>query len=206
MMTRHLSERLLTGLSEFVTERFGLHFPRKRWHDLERRICVTARELGCKDTGECLRLFLEAEPTPAQVEVLARQLTIGETYFFREQKSFELLERSILPELIAARRGKEQRLRLWSAGCSTGEEPYSLAILLSRLLPDLKEWNVTILATDLNPHSIGKATRGVYSDWSFRGTPPWLRERYFSRHGENGYAIAAAIRKMVTFACLNLAE
>ena len=205
-MRSHLSEQLLAGLSEFVTARFGLHFPPKRWRDLERRIGPAARDFGFKDVADCVAWLITTTPTPEQTEILARQLTIGETYFFREQKSFEALERTILPELIGARRGKDQRLRIWSAGCSTGEEPYSLAILLSRLIPDLNGWNVTILATDLNAQAVARARRGIYRDWSFRGTAAWLKEKYFSRTGDGGFEIHAAIRNMVTFACLNLAE
>jgi chemotaxis protein methyltransferase CheR len=205
-MTPHLSEQLLSRLSRFIADRFGLHFPPKRWRDLERRVGQAARDFGCSETEACVEWLLTAPLTPEQTGVLVRQLTIGETYFFREKSSFEHLESTILPALIAARRGRERRLRLWSAGCSTGEEPYSLAILLSRLLPDLAEWHVTILATDLNPAALAKAARGSYRDWSFRGTPPWLRDRYFRKSGEGDFVIADAIRAMVTFAPLNLAQ
>jgi chemotaxis protein methyltransferase CheR len=74
------------------------------------------------------------------------------------------------------------RLRIWSAGCSTGEEAYTIAIMLDRLLRDLKDWNITILATDFNPKFLRKATQGVYTEWSFRDAPSWLREQYFTRN------------------------
>jgi chemotaxis protein methyltransferase CheR len=204
-MTRRLSDQLLSRLSSFVGERFGLHYPDKRWRDLERCISHAARDFGFKDAAACSQWLLTATLSSEQIALLGRHLTIGETYFFREQKSLEALEGTILPALIAARRGKEQRLRIWSAGCSSGEEPYSIAILLRRLLPDLREWNVTILATDLNAQALAKAARGIYGDWSFRGTPQWLKEKYFTRSGERSFAITDAIRDMVTFAGLNLA-
>lgn len=205
-MTHQISDHLLSRLSEFVSCQFGLHFPRKRWHDLERGIVHAAREFGFKEAGTCAQWLVSSALTREETEILASHLTIGETYFFREKGGFEILETRILPELIDSRRGREQRLRIWSAGCSTGEEPYSIAILLKKLIPDLAEWNVTILATDINPRSLGKATRGIYRDWSFRGIPSWMKDRYFSRSEEGDFEIPYTIRKMVTFANLNLVE
>ena len=205
-MSRQISDRQLSLLSEYVTGWLGLHFPKKRWRDLERIICHAAPELGFDDTDVCIERLLSGQFSKGQEEILASHLTIGETYFFREQKSFDILENRILPDLIAARRGREQRLRIWSAGCSTGEEPYSLAILLSRLIPDLREWQITILATDINPRSLGKAVQGVYGDWSFRGVPQWMRQKYFTKTADGKYELPHAIRRMVTFSILNLAE
>ena len=141
-----------------------------------------------------------------QLEILASNLTIGETYFYRENKAFEALEEHILPELLRSSRGKERRLRIWSAGCCTGEEPYSLAISLSKVIADLKDWNITILATDINPRFLKKASRATYSEWSFRDAPRWLKERYLTRVKDGHYEIVSHIKKMVTFSHLNLAE
>ncbi|HYS43651.1 MAG TPA: protein-glutamate O-methyltransferase CheR, partial [Geobacteraceae bacterium] len=205
-MTRTINDQLLSQFSEFVTARFGLHFPRKRWRDLARKAVAAGEQFGYPDPSACIRWLLSTQLTRSELDTLAGCLTIGETYFFREQKSFDLLESQILPALISSRRGKEQRLRIWSAGCSTGEEAYSIAILLRKMIADLAEWHITILATDLNPFALGKAVRGEYSDWSFRGVPRGVKERYFTRNGEGRFEIAAAVRKMVTFAQLNLAE
>jgi chemotaxis protein methyltransferase CheR len=205
-MSRQISDWQLSRLSEYVTGWLGLHFPKKRWHDLERAICHTAQELEFENTDACIERLVSGQFAKEQEEILAGHLTIGETYFFREQKSFDVLENRILPDLIASRRGREQRLRIWSAGCSTGEEPYSLAILLSRLIPDLREWQITILATDINSRSLGKAVQGVYGDWSFRGVPQWVRQKYFTKTPDGKYELPHAIRRMVTFSVLNLAE
>jgi chemotaxis protein methyltransferase CheR len=205
-MIRTIDDQLLSQFSEFVTARFGLHFPRKRWSDLARKAGAAAAQFGYEDPATCVRWLLSAQLTREQVDTLAGCLTVGETYFFRERKSFDLLESRILPELISARRGKEQRLRIWSAGCSTGEEPYSIAILLRRMIADLPAWNITILATDLNPAALLKAGTGEYGDWSFRGIPGWVKEQYFTRNGDGRYQVAEAVRRMVTFRQLNLAE
>ncbi|MDI6722982.1 MAG: CheR family methyltransferase [Candidatus Aenigmarchaeota archaeon] len=103
-------------------------------------------------------------------------------------------------------RKHDRRIRIWSAGCSTGEEAYSMAILLSRIIPDLKEWNILILATDVNLRSLKKAARGLYGEWSFRQAPSWVREKYFENTDKAHYQVHEHIKKMVTFSYLNLAE
>ena len=205
-MPRQIPDKQMSRLSQFVTRWLGLHFPRKRWRDLERIIVHAAPELGLRDADMCVERLLSGLFSKDQEDILAGRLTIGETYFFREQKSFEALENHILPELIASRRGRDQRLRIWSAGCSSGEEPYSLAILLSRLIPDLRDWNVTILATDINSRALAKAQQGLYAQWSFRGVPEWICQRYFTRTPEGRFELPYGIRTLVTFAVLNLAE
>ena len=199
-------EALWARLSDFIAERMGLHFPRERLTDLQRGISGAAEEFGFGDPAACADWLMTAPLTRAQVQLLAAHLTVGETYFFREPRTFEVLSHHVLPELIRARRGREQRLRLWSAACASGEEPYSLAIALQQALPDLAAWHVTILATDINARSLRKAVAGVYGDWSFRGVPHGFKERYFDRAGDGRYAIRPEIRKLVTFEHLNLVE
>ena len=150
--------------------------------------------------------MLSGTLTRPQLHALASHLTVGETYFFRERKTFDALSNVILPELISRRRGREQRLRLWSAACCTGEEAYSLAILLQQLLPDWKDWNVTILATDINERFLQKAAAGIYGEWSFRDCGPLFKERHFTRAPDGRYQVAAHVRDWVKFAQLNLAE
>lgn len=197
-------ETLLTQLADFVSTRTGLHFTGERMNDLENGIRHAAAEYGFKDIETCIKWLVTSPLTRQEVEILASHLTIGETYFFREIKYFEILEKHIIPELIRSRSGNEKYIRIWSAGCATGEEPYSIAILLDKMIPDLKEWNITILATDINPHFLRKAQDGLYSEWSFRGSPSWIR-KYFTRTKE-GFSILPEIKKMVTFSYHNLAE
>jgi chemotaxis protein methyltransferase CheR len=137
--------------------------------------------------------------------VLASHLTIGETYFFRDSGTFQALEEHILPELIRQRRGKNQQFRIWSAACATGEEPYSVAILLQKLIVNLDGWNISILATDINPQAIKKARLGIYNNWSFRQCPLPVKDKYFSRHKDGQFEISSDISRMVTFGYHNLA-
>jgi chemotaxis protein methyltransferase CheR len=210
MASGHLSdgndETQRVRLSELVARYMGLHFPRERWADLQRGLAGAADEFGFDDVAECAEWLLSAPLTKAQLQVLASHLTIGETYFFREKKTLGVLSSRVLPELIQARRGREQRLRLWSAACCSGEEAYSLAILLRQILPDLAEWHVTILATDINPHFLRKAVAGSYGEWSFRDTPEGFKERFFTGAGDGRYAIRPEIKNLVSFEHLNLVE
>jgi chemotaxis protein methyltransferase CheR len=196
---------MLERLSGFVETRMGLHFPPERLCDLERGIRSAAGELGFNTVESCIEWLLSSALSHSQIETLASHLTVGETYFFRDKRVFEIFEAHVLPEIIDSRIGRERNLRIWSAACASGEEPYSLAILLARVHPDLKAWNITILATDIAPLSLKKASEGVYSEWSFRDTPHWVKDCYFKRIKKK-FEIDSHIKRMVTFSYLNLAE
>ncbi len=193
-------------LSELIATSMGLHFPCERWDDLKRAFQGAAEEFGFGDAAECADWLLSTPLSKAQLQVLASHLTIGETYFFRERQTLDALAEHILPELIRARRGRGQRLRIWSAACCTGEEPYSLAILVHQALPDLPDWQVTIHATDINTRFLNKAVAGIYGEWSFRDAPAGLKERYCARTADGRFAVIPEIKKMVAFAHLNLVE
>jgi len=199
-------DSLMSQFSDFIALRLGLHFPPKRWRDLERGVHSALQDFAQPDTRTCIEWLLSRTLMKSEIELLASHLTVGETYFFREEKSFDALESAILPGLISRRRGSERRLRIWSAGCCTGEEPYSLAILLRRMIPDLDNWMVTLLATDINPRFLRKAENGLYSTWSFRTTPSWVKDRYFKEDGEGRFRVDTQARHQVTFSYLNLAE
>ncbi|OIQ92229.1 chemotaxis protein methyltransferase cher2 [mine drainage metagenome] len=203
---KNMRPTLLARLSEFVATQTGLYFPQERWGDLERGIAAAAPDFNFSDRESCAHWLLSAPLTRHMNEVLASHLSVGETYFFREKQSLEIFGEQVLAQLLQSRRQNERRFRIWSAGCSTGEEAYTIAILLDRLIPDLKEWNITILATDFNPKFLRKAAQGVYGEWSFRDAPVWLRERYFTKCSDGRFEIHPRIRKMVTFSYLNFAE
>ena len=193
-------------LSERIATRTGLHFPPERHADLRRAVVAAAPDFGFANERACAEWLLSARLSSADLRTLATHLTIGETYFFRERPSFNAIANEVMPVLIHRRRAGIKRLRLWSAACSTGEEAYSLAILVQQILPDWQEWNVSILATDINPMFLRKAEAGIYGEWSFRESGPDFRQRYFTPAGERRYRIRADVRALVTFAELNLAQ
>ncbi len=207
-MSAKISDSVLLQLSEFVAAHLGLHFPKDRWLDLQRSAAGAAQDCGFRqpDLGRYIEGLLSPAFTQKHLEVLASHLTVGETYFFREKRSLEILGERVMPELIRARAGLGTPIRIWSAGCATGEEPYSVAITLSRLRAGLTNWNVEILATDLNAKSLQKASVGAYGEWSFRGTPAWVRRTYCEAVENDHWVISPAIKKMVRFAQLNLMD
>lgn len=205
-MQRPIHEQQWSLLSELIAGKIGLYFSPERREDLRRNFTGISKELGFEDQVACMDWLLNTELSKTHLQVLASHLTIGETYFFRDRQALDALADNVLPELIRSRRGHNQRLRLWSAGCCSGEEAYSLAILLHRLLPDLSQWHITITATDINTHFLRKARSGIYSEWSFRDAPAWLKARYFNRTADGRYAVIPEIKKLVTFKHLNLVE
>lgn len=199
-------ETKLRELGKIISDKMGIHFADRRLPDLRRGIERAAKELGHRDLLSCLSWLLTTPITKETVKILAAHLTIGETYFLRDEKLFKAMEQRILPDRIKDALGTNKVIRIWCAGCSTGEEPYSLAILLTSILRDISKWHITILGTDINAESLRRAEEGVYSEWSFRGTPDWWRTRYFVKERDGRYRLINDIKKLVTFSYHNLVE
>jgi len=204
-MKHLLSNNTLSRVSLYIVDNLALHFPKERWDDLERNMLSASGELGYKNLEMFSEYIMSSKLTHENVEIMTAYFTNNETYFWREPETFKALEQIILPGLIMERE-KEKRIRIWSAGCSTGEEPYSIAIAIQRLIPDLADWNISILATDISPRILQKAKNGTYSQWSFRNSPHWLKDKYFLKQENNKFGIIPEIKNMVKFEYLNLAE
>ncbi|NNJ12678.1 tetratricopeptide repeat protein [Chloroflexales bacterium ZM16-3] len=196
-----LSDELYQCLRDLLLDRLGLHFPASRRTDLARSLSLVAQDLGYSDLGRLYTALLVGGPV---WDTAIRHLTIGETYFFRNSSQFAALRERILPDLLA-RRAATRSLRLWSAGCASGEEPYSLAMVLADMLPADTGWQVSILGTDLNLDFLGRAREGLYGPWSFRETPDAVRNRFFSAEGAR-WRLRPEIRRNVIFNRLNLAS
>lgn len=204
-MVTYLPADLLLRISRRIETAIGLHFPQERLRELDRKIRLAARELAFLDPVTFAQWILSSPFADDQIRMLAGYLHVEETYFFRDLPVWGILQNSILQPLIASREGTNQRLRLWSASCHTGEEAYSIAITLARTaLPHRQDWKCSILATDMSPDALRCAKLGIYSPWSFRGTSPDIRARYFRPLTNGQFAIRPEIRQMVTFAQANL--
>ena len=167
-----------TGCSQ---EEFGIDFTHYKPSTVTRRIerRLAARPLAATSrstSGVC-------SASANELDVLYRDLLIGVTRFFRDEEAFEVLEEQVLPELLQ-REPRDAPLRLWVAGCATGEEAYSLAILLHELMQKLGERPVKIFATDVHRGSLEQATRGVYDEEAVANVSPERLARYFITHGE----------------------
>ncbi len=205
-MHSKLSKLVFAELRKCLLTHLGLNFSGKQEKELIQKIGLAAKEFGFKDTPEFVQWLLKNDVTNQQLGVLASYLTVGETYFLREKKNFEFLEQVYIPGLIQKKNKKDKSLRIWSAGCASGEEAYSIAIIILKSITNIKDWNITILATDINPVLLKKAEKGIYSEWSFRDNPDWFKSKYFKKIGEQKYLITEEVKKMVTFAPLNLAK
>jgi len=201
-----LPSSVLSRLSDLLAMRMCLHFPQERWGDLERGVAAAARALGMPDVETYAHRLLCAPLARGQIELLASHLTVGETFFFRDEPCFSALEEHVLPELLRKHMQGEHRLRIWCAGCCTGEEAYSIAMLLDRLIARSGDWNATVLATDINPAFLRKAADGVYGPWSFRNPPDWVQPNYFRRRRDSRFEIRPFLRELVSFSYLNLAD
>ena len=190
---------LITALNGLVVQRTGLHIPADARDRFEKVIRARAARYG---SLEDYRDFLQGPQADSEWEGYVRDFTSRETYFFRDHGQFDLLRLHLLPELIARHRA-DKTLRLWSAGCASGEEAYSLAMLLDMLLPEQAGWDILILGTDIDTQAITRAEQGYYGEWSFRMVPDELKKRYFNSAADT-LLLDERIRRRVTFRVANL--
>jgi chemotaxis protein methyltransferase CheR len=151
---------------------------------------------------------LTAHPSrDGELRQLLNEITIGETYLFRSPAQLDALRKVILPEIVAEKTKQiTKRLRIWSAGCSTGEESYTLAMnMLEESDRLLTGWNVEIVATDLNDHSVESAKAGIYGDYALRGTTDYFKRKYFLPV-DNKLQIRPEVKKLITFSRLNFQD
>jgi chemotaxis protein methyltransferase CheR len=188
----------MARVAELIRERAGLTFPEIRVRDVEASIERAIKRHRMAGLSDLLKVLDADAPTR---DALVAELTIGETYFQRDPAQFELLRSRILPELLASR-PPNRPLRIWSAGCASGEEPYSIAMLLDELGV---AGRAQIIGTDISRPRLVDAQRAVYSKWSLRGSTPAMREKYFLERGRY-YELIPRIREQVEFRYLNLAE
>jgi chemotaxis protein methyltransferase CheR len=188
----------LAAIAREVERQTGLSWPAGRRDSAEAAIhrAMERARIGHADRY----LALIREETAAREELIA-ELTIGETYFLRDTNQFAALRDVVIPG-IAAEAGRDRELRVWSAGCASGEEAYSLAIVLAELGLGARAW---VLGTDIARHRLATARAGRYTRWSLRGVPPATVRRYFREDGRR-YHLDPVIRDAVEFRYLNLAE
>jgi chemotaxis protein methyltransferase CheR len=169
---------------------------------VETRLLPVARRHGLASVEELIRR-LRGRNSEKLLGELVEAMTINETLFFRDGQPFEALRQAVLPELVQ-RRAAVRCLNVWSAACSSGQEAYSVALLLRQHFPALSGWTVRVIASDLSSAMLERARRGRYSDLEVsRGLPPELLKAYFHRH-EGGWQIRDELRRMVEVRSINL--
>ena len=166
---------------------------------------AVTRSLEGKDSAAVLRgLVTRPDRQAGFLERLTGQLTVGESFFFRNEHHFRVLRETVLPQILAENNARRE-VRIWSAGCATGEEPYSLAILLDQLLGTTPGWQTSVLGTDLNPEFLHRAREARYRQWSFRQTDINRNREYFQTEGDT-FRLVDRLRPHVRFATLNLVK
>ncbi|HPP76936.1 CheR family methyltransferase [Methanospirillum sp.] len=203
-MSDDLNDEAIRKVRAVILNHTGILFDDHHSHDLIRHITSACTDLKIP-LRTCLDQLDNSSFLSRFLEILIHYITIGETYFFRDKNLFLYLRDTLLPDLIRVRR-QEQKLylRIWSAACSSGEEPYSIAMLLKYLLIDIADWDIYLLATDINKNMLHRAQEGIYSRWSFRDDPIIPVGSYFSPTPDNRMKIDDSIRNMVQFDRMNL--
>lgn len=199
-----LSDNTYRLLSDFVYQNSGLRYDETSKFIFQKRLSNRIRDLKL-DSFEKYYYYLMYHPNrEAELETIFDLITTNETYFFREERQLHAFTEDILPEIIQEKKDT-RTMRIWSAGCSSGEEPYTIAMLCMQS-PMLEGWDVDVFASDISQRVIQTARRGVYGESSFRTTDESLRQRYFDRTPENKFRIKDEVRQMVTFGKLNLLD
>jgi chemotaxis protein methyltransferase CheR len=192
------------ALKNSVLEHTGLAYYNNKNSELQLKFSKRMKELLLSTYQDYLN-FLNSSQGKAEFEILIQELTIGETYFFRYREQFDALRETLLPALISGGCAERKRLSIWSAGCATGEEVYSLAILLHNAFPQLQNWQVEIVGTDINADFLQRAKRGHYRKWSFRSSSEQFQQQHFSLQNQE-WQVLPIYRKWVRFQAHNLIQ
>lgn len=198
-----LEEEVFRLIRDFVRDYCGIYFDDDSRYLLEKRLSRRVRTLHFSSFREYYRYLLYHKNREEELALIIDIITVNETYFFREQNQLKTFSEEILPELKDINKDKK-RLRVWSAGCSTGEEPYTIAILVLEK-GYFHNWNIEIFGSDINQRVLQAARSGIYRKNSFRATEPYFMRKYF-REEDNISRISDNVKQYVNFSHLNLLD
>ena len=191
-------------LTQQIYLRLGLHFEEKKTYFLQKRIERRMEALGLQDPQEYVFRLCYADPEGKEMQKLANLITTNETYMFREYEQLEAFANCCLPEVLSAKQARgEQQLRIWSAGCSSGEEAYTLAMILQEVFPQSQYWRCEIVANDIDENMLAQAAKARYWWRSVRDVPPEYMEKYLIKDGES-YVVRPKTAALVRFVHMNL--
>jgi chemotaxis protein methyltransferase CheR len=194
-------------IRELIYKACGIYTPDNRLRFLEERCQRRMDIVQARSVRDYFEYLTMHTSRATELNHLLNEITVGETCFFRNQPQLEVLQKAVFPAIVSNKAAQPlKNLRVWSAGCSTGEEAYTLAVLLLENAGGvLKGWTFEIFATDLNDRSLTKAQEGVYSEYAMRNVQQYLRDKYFIRRGEQ-YEVGPSLRERVRFSRLNLLD
>jgi chemotaxis protein methyltransferase CheR len=201
-----IDDEAFRNLRGFIYEQSGIFIGDNRKYLLENRLANRLRELNLKNFNEYY-YFLKFDPDrKKELSKLFEVITTNETSFFRNPPQIAVFQEKVLPEILESQRAT-RTLHIWSAGCSTGEEPYTLAIVCHEVLGNaIASWNIRITANDLSDAVLHAARRGVYTEYSLRTTPPQIIAKYFHSEGGGRFRIKEDVQRLVHFGQINLSD
>ena len=201
----HMSNEQFKTMAKIIYDRSGIHFPDAKKYIIESRLSHRVIELEMEDFDQYIGYLTIGPYQTEEFQEMFNRITINETSFFRNDLQLDVFEKQILPELLEAR-ASTKRLRIWSAACSTGEEPFTLAMLLHRTLGvRLSDWRIEILGTDISEKALSVAHNGRYTSYAVRTTSSLMQDRYFKKDGRD-FILDDTIRSMVNFEKHNLKD
>ena len=206
MSSLTLSDEKFKQIRDLIYEESGMYFANTKKSLLEGRLSKRLEEVQLSSFDEYYYLLKYSAKRKEELSRLFDQVTINETSFFRDMPQLQAFEKEVVPEILRRKDRGGQELRVWSAGCSSGQEPYTLAMILKELM-ETKAFKFVpeIMANDISGAMILEAERGVYMDYYLRKTPDYYKSKYFTRKGET-YIISDAIKLMVKFSIMNLLD
>lgn len=200
-----LPDDIFRLLRDFIHGYCGIYFDDGSKFLLERRLMRRLEQRQLRSFEEYYHFLRYDRKREEELAVLVDNLTTNETYFFRESPQLRAFSEEILPELRETLADRKV-IRIWSAGCSTGEEPYTIAILLLESGDWWRDWQVEILGSDINQRVLHTARKGVYKKSAHRVTSPEMLAKYFIEEEKGNYRIADRVRELVSFSYLNLLD
>ncbi|MDG6026592.1 MAG: methyltransferase [Candidatus Brocadia sp.] len=193
-----------------IYNKSGINLASSKKELLKSRLMKRLREKSLSSFKEYYQYITEEDTTGEELVSMLDCISTNLTEFFRESAHFDFLSENVLPVLLENRRkNREKKIRIWCAGCSTGEEPYSISMILSDCIEQLLEWDIKILATDLSTRVLKKASQGAYAKDRLRGIPNQMLNTYFERGLHNlkdCYQIKDFLKKLIVFRRLNLTD
>lgn len=199
-----ISEDDFEKFREFFYRKTGIQFEVSKRYFVDKRLSERI-EATKSNTFRSYFTMLRFQASGEELQALTNLMTVNETYFFREEYQFQCLVQSLLPEIVRYKK-PGQTIRIWSIPSSSGEEPYSIAIYLSEFWPDIANWDVELVSSDIDTDILSKARQGKYSPRSVQHLPGHLLGRYFQRTPDREYQICDDLRNVVEFTRVNLNE
>jgi chemotaxis protein methyltransferase CheR len=201
-----ITDQEFENLRDFIYSQCGIYIADNRKYLLENRLGNRLKKLNLRDFDEYYNYLRFDAAKNTELKKLFEVITTNETSFYRNPPQLQVFQEKVLTEVLDSCRVKGKRLRIWSAGCSTGEEPYTISMIIhEQLQADIANWDIRITANDLSERVLDSARRGVYNDYTLRTTPKDVAQRYFDLDDGNN-TIKPEVKKLVSFGQINLRD